>query len=400
MIGAVRQRTPGRLYRSALLAEADQTATGSGGNITVETRRLIIRDGGTISASTSTQGPLGYLNQGSAGNVSVTASESVELSGISPNAEPVAVFRNFDDTASGFSSLRTQTGGTGDAGELRIETRQLNIRDRAQVSAGSTWSGDAGKLEVVARSIHLDNQGQIIANTTAGEGNVILLSGDLVLRRGSNITTNATGTASGGNITIDTGVIAALRDSDISANSANSLGGRIAINTQGIFGTEFRDQLSPLSDITATGGRPELSGKVEINNIDVDPSQGLIELPAELVDASNQIAQGCSADIRSGETKFIITGRGGLPPNPNEPLTGDNVLTEWNTLDSDTKNRSSAEEGATNPTTVNTPTTIVEANGWMTNDKGEVVLIATAPTATLNIPWLSDSECNAPKQKS
>jgi len=47
----------------------------------------------------------------------------------------------------------------------------------------------------------------------------------LVLRRGSNIITNATGTATGGNITIDTGVIAALSDSDISANAQEARGG-------------------------------------------------------------------------------------------------------------------------------------------------------------------------------
>ena len=97
---------------------------------------------------------------------------------------------------------------------------------------------------------------------------------------------------------------------------------------------------------------------------------------------------------------MVITGRGGLPPNPNEPLTGDNVLTEWNTLDSDAENRSSAEEGATNPAKESASTQIVEANGWMTNDKGEVILTATAPSATLNILWLPKSDCNAPEPNS
>jgi len=63
----------------------------------------------------------------------------------------------------------------------------------------------------------------------------------LVLRRGA-IITNATGTATGGNITIDTGVIAALSDSDISANAQEARGGRVRIDAQGIFGTEFRNQ--------------------------------------------------------------------------------------------------------------------------------------------------------------
>jgi len=32
----------------------------------------------------------------------------------------------------------------------------------------------------------------------------------------------------------------------------------------------------------------------------------------------------------------------------------------------------------------------------MVNDNGKVILTATAPTATLDIPWLLSSGCNAP----
>ncbi len=67
-----------------------------------------------------------------------------------------------------------------------------------------------------------------------------------MLRRDSNISTDATGTATGGNITINTGVIAALENSDISANASEAFGGRIVIDAQGIFGTEFHNQKTPL----------------------------------------------------------------------------------------------------------------------------------------------------------
>ena len=135
----------------------------------------------------------------------------------------------------------------------------------------------------------------------------------------------------------------------------------------------------------------------------VDTRQRLMFLPVVVISDSGLIAQSsCSPSYGKpvGSFQLIITGRGGLPPNPNDPLTGDNVLTDWNTLDSDAENRSSAEEGATNSTKESTPTQIVEANGWMTNDKGEVILTASAPTATLDIPWLPSSSCNAPEPKS
>lgn len=46
------------------------------------------------------------------------------------------------------------------------------------------------------------------------------------------------------------------------------------------------------------------------------------------------------------------------------------------------------------------PTQIVEANGWTINDKGDVILTATAPSATLDIPWMPKSGCNTPEPSS
>ncbi len=63
---------------------------------------------------------------------------------------------------------------------------------------------------------------------------------------------------------------------------------------------------------------------MEINTPDVDTSLGLVTLPAELVDASGLIALGCAA---GGENEFIVTGRGGLPPNPTDTLSSDTVWT-------------------------------------------------------------------------
>ena len=383
-------------------------AEGDAGDLTIATGRLLVRDGAVVSTFTA--------GTGTGGTLSVTAADAIELIGRSVYGAPSGLFASTAGEGDS-GNLTVETGrlivqdgagvvastfGEGSAGILAISAREsVEVSGTSSVSVSSRGSGDAGNLEVAARSIRLDNESALSANTTAGQGNIILRSEYLVLRRGSNITTNATGTATGGNITIDTDVLAALENSDITADADEASGGRIRTSATGIFGTQFRTQPTPESDITASSNLgPEFSGTVEINNPDVDPSQGLVELPAEVVDVSNQIAQGCSAGVRSGETKFVITGRGGLPPNPKDPLTGDNVLTEWNTLGSDTENRSSAEEGATNPAQESTPTTIVEASGWMTNDKGEVILTATAPTATLNIPWVPKSNCNAPEPNS
>ncbi len=195
------------------------------------------------------------FGQGKAGNVFVNA-DQVTLAGSDPNySDRIAKFpslisplvaNNITETGP-YSGLFANTlkNSTGQGGSLRINTEQLVVRDRAKVTVNSEGLGDAGNLGVTAHSIRLDNQALLSSDTTAGQGNIDLRSQDLILRRGSNITTDASGTATGGNITINTGVLAALENSDISADALEGPGGRVIINAQGIFGTEFREDLTP-----------------------------------------------------------------------------------------------------------------------------------------------------------
>ncbi|MHC5720947.1 MAG: filamentous hemagglutinin N-terminal domain-containing protein, partial [Nostoc sp.] len=113
----------------------------------------------------------------------------------------------------------------------------------------------------------------------------------------------------GGNITIKAGFIVAapLENSDITANAFSGSGGKIAITAKNIFGFVPRtraevERLEPkeinpnnllTSDITAFSQQnPLLSGTVQINSPDVDPSKTLVQLPVNLVDASQQIVAG------------------------------------------------------------------------------------------------------------
>ncbi len=292
---------------------------------------------------------------------------------------------------------------SGNGGDLRITTGQLNVRDGARVTVSNAGSGNAGALRVEAGSISLENLGKLRASTASGEGgNIDLQVQDKILmRRNSLISAEAGGTATGGNIIINAPLLVAVpsENSDIIANASRGRGGDINITAQGIFGLEERNPTTPqTSDINASS-EFGVSGFVEINTPDVDPSQGLANLPTELVDVSNQITQGCPASIRQGKSKFIITGRGGLPPNPRQVLRSNAVQVDWVELDASRENRSSATP-ATNSTKESAPTQIVQANGWTINNKGDVVLTATAPSAILDIPWVPKSGCNAPEPSS
>lgn len=102
------------------------------------------------------------------------------------------------------------------------------------------------------------------------------------MRRDSQISAESGGKGNGGNITINAPFIIGLENSDIIANAVQGNGGNINITTEGIFGLEFRDRLTPENDITASS-KFGVNGMVQINNIGIDPSSGLVELPVNLV---------------------------------------------------------------------------------------------------------------------
>ncbi|MHC0065841.1 filamentous hemagglutinin N-terminal domain-containing protein [Nostoc sp. UIC 10890] len=406
------------------------------GGITINTGKLRIQGGARIS--TSSEGTYRYIpneltpaNTGKAGNLTVNASESVELIGTSPNG-------------SRLSGLFSRTEGPGDGGNLTLTTGQLIIKDGAAISVSSqarknviyigdpTNLGKAGDLNIIARSILLDNKGKLTAETESGRGgNITLQVRDLLLMgRESKITTNAGTTGlggDGGNITIKAPngfmVAAPFANSDITANAFSGSGGKITITAKNIFGFVPRtraeverldpEEINPknlrTSDITAFSQQnPLLNGTVQINSPDVDPSKGLVELPVNLDDASQQITAGCNSGGKIASSSFVATGRGGLAPDPTELLIADAVLADWITLSPESQNRADSiqkemgvqaqpntEEKSQKVNSVNEPTQIVEAQGWVIDANGKVVLVAQVPIASPYNSSLTATSCAA-----
>jgi filamentous hemagglutinin family protein len=392
---------------------------GVAGDIEIETGRLVVRDGAQVSAST--------LSEGQGGTLTVTASESIELNGTSANGDPSGLFVVAQDI--------------GIAGDIEIETGRLVVRDGAKVSAstlsegqggrltltasesiqltgtsangqsrsglfvGTTGTGVAGDLKIETGQLTVSDGAVVSARTSSlgNGGNITLQVRDLLQLRGNSQISTAAGIpgagGNGGNINIDAKLIVAIpgENSDIIANAFEGNGGNINITTQGIFGIQFREELTPLSDINASS-EFGVNGIVQINTPDIDPSRGLTNLPTEVVDASNQIDQTCSAGRgEAGKNKFIVTGRRGLPSNPYEMLSNEQALEDIHPPEGFSSRKNSNPDTARSFTsqsaTSNPKPPIVEAQGWMINDKGQVVFTATASTSTPHNSWLRSATC-------
>ncbi|MDY6936330.1 MAG: filamentous hemagglutinin N-terminal domain-containing protein [Cyanobacteriota bacterium] len=354
---------------------------GNGGNVVVRTPRLTVRTGGTVNAGT--------LASGNAGTVDIEASEIVlEGDGLPDNnggSISVTAFIPSPDFRQAFFLPDVPTGNTG---ALRVKTDRLSISDGGFISARHNGTGDAGDLFVEANSISMSDGAGILATTVGGQGGNIVLNVEesLQLRRGSGISAEAlSGVGDGGNLTIDAETIVALENSDIIANAVGGNGGNIEITTQGLFGTEFRSQLTPESDITASS-QFAANGVVQVNQPNVDPASGLVDLPTSVTDPSDRIGRGCED---YADSAFVATGRGGLTEEPMAVIRGQTIWEDWQYFGE--ASTTSTNDNPVSAIVESSPAPVVEATGWRTNESGQVELIAHhSPNFSLKFPECSD----------
>jgi large exoprotein involved in heme utilization and adhesion len=402
---------------SSLGADSQPNSTGNAGNVSITTKQLIVRNGGQVGSST--------FGSGNGGNLTVIATDSVEVSGVNPS-----------DILSSTLTTQSDQTATGFSGNLTIQTQSLVIKDGAFVSSSNRGQGRGGKLEIVATKsvavtgvsflvdyptylqndglgrggagdlivttplLLVDDRARISAASISGEGgNIIINAKTVLLNRSAVIETDADpsanafpkpditidSTANGGNLTINAGNLVLGNNSSITANAVKGQGGNINIRVQGFF-------VSPGSVITASS-QLGIDGVVEINKPDADLNNGLLALPANLVDAAKLIAQSCgngAVRTASQQGEFVVTGRGGLPSNPRELLSSDAI---WQDLQpyallNQSNNVPQQKSSISQP-----PASIVEAQGWITGTDGKITLVAQAPITTPHNSSLTPVSC-------
>lgn len=386
---------------SAITAGTESGATGAGGSIEITTPILNIDngalitarsnsdfDGGNISLNINTlnlttggQVVTSSFGSGNAGTIEVNTREGIFISGIDSNFNEreelgmTITDREIEIGGSPESAIASRARDEGDAGSVTLNTPLLRVEDLGIVTVSSSGAGVAGSLNVNAPSIELNN-GTLAAETSAGdEGNITIDSSNISLENNSSITTRARGDATGGNITIDTTFIIARDGSQINANAVEGQGGNIDITAEGL----FFDNSSNLTASSALG----IDGTINVNT-QVDPTQGVVTLSPEVVDAESVVAQNLCLpnQDRIAGSSFVITGRGGLPPNPTQPLTVLRGVVGWETgakktTSSDIKQQTvlvyQRQQSQKLPE-------ILQAQGWVMNTSGNIILTATSPT--------------------
>jgi filamentous hemagglutinin family protein len=251
----------------------ETTGDGAAGNLTIDTQKLTITDGATISASTSSQNPAGV-----GGNLTINATESFNLTNL--------------------AGLLAESTGAAPAGNITINTGLLTANN--------------GSIETSA--------------TQSAGGGITITASDIRLFGDSDIRTDvAKGAGGGGNISLTANTIIAFADSDILAYAADGRGGDITFKTPIFFGFAYSpapkgtdpDTLDHNNrvDINASGAVEGVISLPDLSFIE----NSLTQLPDNSIDTESLIANSCI--VRRYEQQrgsFIITGTGGIPFRPGD----------------------------------------------------------------------------------
>ena len=351
---------------SLVVSNVNETAIGDSGEVNIQTERLSVTDGAQLLADT--------FGEGNAGNLSITATESIEVSG-----------------TRSFISASVNEQATGNSGNLNIQTGQLTISDNASVTVESLGTGRSGDLEINANSISLDNNAEIDAATPVGDGGSITLNvtEDITLRNNSFISARALEDANGGNLDINARFIIAFpsngNGNDIIATAERGNGGEIDINARQIFNLQEENAIDEegdffannSNDIDASSQVAGLDGIVSINTPDIDPVRGATELPSNPISTEAIANNVCSvSDSSEQQDTLILRGKGGIPQIPSATFSDEFLLTDDQLISPDFI-------PATIKPFVTAQGNIYPARGIMKTADGQIILTAY-PTDTKN----------------
>lgn len=206
-------------------------SSGNGGAITLNTRRLDLTNGGRVIASSS--------GSGDAGNLSITATESISASGTAPGD---------------LGNIGSVTNASGNGGSIDIVTPQLALADGGSISASTFGTGAGGSITIAA-------------------GNTVIAGIDANTDQPAQIATRSAGPGSGAagvlnfagnNLTLgDNGLITATTESDLTDNQPATININLTdgVNIDGSFSGIFAST----------------NGLANAGNINVDASNFLFE---------------------------------------------------------------------------------------------------------------------------
>jgi filamentous hemagglutinin family protein len=260
--------------QSSIQANTTGATDGQGIDVAIQNDLTLVNGGQIMSISTT--------GQGAGGNINVSA-QSITLNGqgaVDENFSPsTQIATSTGDLFAG--------GGPGRGGDIVIKTGSLDLENSAQISSASFGAGNAGRIDITASSIHMDAQfstiTQISANAqrsdgTGNAGDIVVNTGSLDMLNGATFFAASSGSGTAGQIDIQAHTINLLSAANIIAGTFGSgNGGNVKITADSIYvngqdpngGPDF---LTGIQAVTTSSDSPAPGGSLHIsaNTIDLE----------------------------------------------------------------------------------------------------------------------------------
>ncbi|WP_455199972.1 two-partner secretion domain-containing protein, partial [Kaarinaea lacus] len=181
------------LDKTGMFSSTGGNSTGQGGDITIDSTELSIKDGAAVNAETS--------GSGRGGNINIFGKKLV-LTGTNSTTGARSKISA--------SSISTENSlATGDGGNINIESDLVAINESGLIFSGSTGTGSGGNIKISdANRIYISNQGEISTKALQADGgNISLDAESLIYQDNGTVNTSVNGSVGdGGNIQIATNV--------------------------------------------------------------------------------------------------------------------------------------------------------------------------------------------------
>ncbi|MFK5969465.1 MAG: filamentous hemagglutinin N-terminal domain-containing protein [Candidatus Marithrix sp.] len=259
------------IMAGAIPIYVEGSSPGKAGNIEIEARNIIIRNGAQITSYTGGRDP--------GGNVKIVAKEIIAegqnlVEWNSPNGRQELLFKSGISSAS-FSEEKFAGG----AGNVTIIADKITVKDNAEITT-QTENAAGGDINITVPELVYIKGGTISTSANGGKGN-------------------------GGNINIRNPQFTVLgNNGQIKAQADAGHGGNITLKTDNL--------IQSTNSLISASSRLGLDGNIRIDSPDLDMEGFLVTLPGEFTEVSGQMKNPCNISGNS----FIVKKINGSSPTP------------------------------------------------------------------------------------
>lgn len=267
--------SPSGLYTNSL-GNVRLGTHGNAGAIDVSSRSLSLTGGARLDSTTQTNG--------NGGTITVTATDSVLISGERSGKVVGGIFGLGNSRASGIYSRTTGStlcsASCGNAGDVVLKTANLDLANGGVINIGTSSTGDGGSATVHATG-QITLSGTMQDGTPSGiysrtigtglgsgqGGNIDIGSGQsTTINNGATVSASSTGPGNAGNISINAGQQFDMSNGSVTTEAAQASGGNITV--QAVDRIRLTNSTISTSVLGGSGGG---------GNITIDPNAVLLQ---------------------------------------------------------------------------------------------------------------------------